>query len=170
MRILTKFNDIVEWLFMAVTRLMLLVLLGSVFFQVLSRNFLHIPVIWVEEVALTCFVWCIMLGAAVVVRRQEHFDIELIPDRFLRVNRVLLLASYAIQLGISVVLATQGTAFVRMSMRRLTGNLGISRGFIDSSLPIAGVAMVFFILELLIASFQNVKADTDVAQPGGACE
>ena len=38
----------------------------------LSRYVIHRPIIWVDEVAATVFVWLIMIGSAVALHRGEH--------------------------------------------------------------------------------------------------
>ncbi len=62
---------------------------------VATRYFLATPIIWIEEVVSTAFVWLAMLGAAIAMHRNEHLRLTLflgmLPER-------LRAATYAIGL------------------------------------------------------------------------
>lgn len=44
---------------------------------VVTRYFLATPVVWIEEVVATAFVWLAMLGAAIAMHRHEHLRLTL---------------------------------------------------------------------------------------------
>lgn len=57
------------------------ILLVPVTLQVFSRYTDLIPTwMWTEEAARFCFIWMIMLGAAIAVRNNTHFNIDLLPE------------------------------------------------------------------------------------------
>ncbi|QXO16409.1 MULTISPECIES: TRAP transporter small permease [Vibrio] len=49
--------------------------------QVATR-YLGISVLWTEEVAVNAFIWAMFLGAAVMVRENEHFSFRILTDKF----------------------------------------------------------------------------------------
>lgn len=47
---------------------------------VISR-YLHLPVIWIDELASTLFVWMAMLGSALAMRRGQHMRLTVLLER-----------------------------------------------------------------------------------------
>lgn len=76
-----------RWMFpievLAATLMAVIVILLLV--SVLTRYFLATPVVWIEEVVSTGFVWLAMLGAAIAMHRHEHLRLTLfrgmLPER-----------------------------------------------------------------------------------------
>lgn len=52
---------------------------------VVTRYFMATPIVWIEEVVATSFVWLAMLGAAIAMHRHEHLKLALfvgmLPER-----------------------------------------------------------------------------------------
>ena len=67
--------------------------------SVVTRYFLAIPIIWIEEVIGTAFVWLAMLGATIAMHRHEHLRLTLflgmLPERLRMTVYALGLASMA---------------------------------------------------------------------------
>jgi len=51
---------------------LLLVETAILFIGVLARYFTQSPIVWIDEVASTLFIWLAMLGAVIALRRTEH--------------------------------------------------------------------------------------------------
>ncbi|MDF1747525.1 MAG: TRAP transporter large permease subunit [Alphaproteobacteria bacterium] len=60
-------------------------ILVLLFVGIMTRYFLNMPIIWIEEAASLCFIWLSMLGAAIAIDRNEHLRLTLftlmMPDR-----------------------------------------------------------------------------------------
>lgn len=52
-----------------------------IIFQIITRH-MGISVIWTEEVANYSFIWAVFMGAAVMVKRREHFNFDFILRKF----------------------------------------------------------------------------------------
>ncbi len=53
----------------------------TTFFQVLTRNVLHITAMWTEELAKLLFVFIVFLGSATLMEKEEHIRIAILADR-----------------------------------------------------------------------------------------
>lgn len=66
---------------------------------VVTRYFLETPVVWIEEVVSTAFVWLAMLGATIAMHRHEHLRLTLflgmLPKRLQTAVHALGVASMA---------------------------------------------------------------------------
>jgi TRAP-type C4-dicarboxylate transport system permease small subunit len=59
------------------TVLLMLFLLFIVFFQVLNRFILHIPLSWTEEAARYGFVWLSLFGAVKALQTGSHIKVDI---------------------------------------------------------------------------------------------
>ena len=59
------------------TVLLMLFLLFIVFFQVLNRFVLHIPLSWTEEAARYGFVWLSLFGAVKALQVDSHIKVDI---------------------------------------------------------------------------------------------
>jgi TRAP-type transport system small permease protein len=75
--LLAEFGRLIESALVAVCAVLLCVMAGSVFFEVLIRYVVHAPTAWTEETAEFILVWYGLLAAAVGARKGVHFAIRL---------------------------------------------------------------------------------------------
>jgi len=120
-------------------------------YQVFSRYVEFVPrFFWTEEVARFSFIWMLFLGAAVAVRRQSHFVIDLIPRRWdARAGRAIDVLVLLIVIGVAVAMVAGGVHFVEMGLRRISTVSGIALAWIYLAIPVAALSMIAFALEIL---------------------
>lgn len=121
------------------------ILIVPVSLQIFSRFTSIIPhYIWTEEMARFLFVWTVMLGAAVGVREQAHFDVDLWPDMSPRFNAgVQLIASVAI-LGFALVFVWAGYEFTRFGWNRTSELADLPLWTIHIAWPVTGLLWIIF--------------------------
>lgn len=78
MKLLTS---IMAKLQMTIGAICLVIFVIATLVQVVTR-YLGISVLWTEEVAVNTFIWAMFLGAAVMVRENEHFSFRILTDRW----------------------------------------------------------------------------------------
>ncbi len=98
-----------------------------VFWQVICRFLLHLPLRWSEELSIFILVWVTFLGASIGVKRGAHVGIEafviLLPKKvqhFMKIVAYILSASFfvlLIFLGFSIVKSQMMTGQVSPAMR-----------------------------------------------------
>ncbi len=78
--LLVKLNSVltsaVRWLIIVMMATMTCV----VFAQVMARYFFNFSLSWSEEVARFAFVWLSFIGAAILIRRDEHIRVSMFVD------------------------------------------------------------------------------------------
>ena len=143
--------------------ILLVIMMGSLFWQVFTRFVLRIPAIWTEELSRAAFVYMAVLGAAVGVRRFSHFGMTIICDAFRGrtrdlyfryvINGMTLIASLAIfYIGM---IFTIDYGFTRVSPTFL-----IPMAWLFASIPLGGFFMSFFALYNM--AFEDYSADPDL--------
>jgi TRAP-type C4-dicarboxylate transport system permease small subunit len=129
---------------------LMVVLVADVFLGVFSRYVMRATFQWYDEVARFCFVWMIVLGAAVAVRRGAHFRLHLLIDRFRPgARRGVDLVVTLIVIAFAGVLVAGGVAILPIARLQVTDALEISMVWFYGALPVGGALMILFALPQL---------------------
>ncbi|MBQ9320989.1 MAG: TRAP transporter small permease [Eubacterium sp.] len=108
---------------------------------------------WSEEMVLTCMIYMAFLSAALAIRRGTHIRMTSL-DRYLpeKLIIVLDLAAYVLVLLFSIVLVYEGFQFaVTIGSRATYTSLPwLSRFWLYAPVPISGIAMVLFQIEVIV--------------------
>ena len=131
-----------QWLLPLLAALLGFITVG-VFFQIVLRYVFDTSFLWGEELSLFAFIWCVYLGAAIGVRRSNHFAFDFLAERLTGraagVQR--LLVDLAI-LGVAAVLVIEGWTYSQLCIQRLSPALGITLFIPTIVIPLSGVLMV----------------------------
>lgn len=115
--------------------------------QVLSRAF-GFQASFTEEIANTALAWCCFIGAAPMVRSNEHFKFTALTEKLK--GRVFFfdeLVCMILVFVFNVVVGVYGTILVRQfSSWRMT-SMSVSRGWCWLCVPLFGFAAAMFALE-----------------------
>lgn len=152
-----RINDLIERLFMVVAGSLFAIFIVTILYQVVARNYLKISVAWSDEIAMACFIWSVFLGAAVALRRRQHYVIELLPKHFVTTNRALRLFGGLACLPLVYVLVVHGQVLTDMGWNRRSVSLGTPMAYVFMAMPISGVAMLLFSLEVLREDFRALR-------------
>lgn len=138
-------------------------------YQAFSRYIPFLPrLLWTEEAARFCFIWMVMLGAAIAVRAGTHFTIDVLPDRMSpRVRTVLNVTTVVlVTLAITVLLAG-GARFAWLGRDRVSTTSGIPLVWVYAAFPVSALAMLAFAVEWLLATVRGDVRPEDL-MIGGA--
>ena len=147
-------------LLVAVT-ILLGVLTVVVTYQVVGRYISFIPrALWTEEISRLCLAWLVFLGAALAVRRHEHFLIDVIPARAAeRIRKPLQLLVIVITALGALVLLVGGLHFAGTGAARISTTSGIRLVWAYASMPVAGLSMLVFLAELAVRTLRGEKVE-----------
>lgn len=140
----------------ALARLLRVLLIGlmgllivPVVLQIASRFIDALPhFIWTEEVARFCFIWVIMIGAAIAVRDGSHFDLDVFGKpgsaRALAFGRLFVDAAMLVVAGIFIWFGYPFALFGFAQQSELTG---LNMLAIHIAWPLSGVLFALFLAE-----------------------
>lgn len=150
-------SDFVETVQCWFSMILFIVFLVCVVIQILSRYVPFIKVIGTEEIATYSFVWAILMGAAVMLKRNEHFAFEFFRTRVKGVPHIVTEAViYGLIIAFSLYLTYSGVQLTKQFWNwNLTALNFISQRYIWSSLIVCGATMSFYGVCNLIEVFQN---------------
>jgi len=127
---------------------LMLVMLVSVSWQVISRYLLDSPSSWTEELARFSLIWIAMLGAAYAYHVKMHLGLDLLVLKLTHQGSIklkLLLHALTI-LFASVVMIYGGLQFVLMTheLKQYSAALGWPMYLVYLCLPLSGVMLVIY--------------------------
>jgi TRAP-type C4-dicarboxylate transport system permease small subunit len=135
----------------------------TVFFDVVTRSIGH-PVLWVQEVTTTFFVYGIFIGTAAATRRNDHLHLSAIAEamsgrkRLLveTFNRLVLLGAALCMVYFGFINFVEGFHAFRMpSMTPLAS--------LYAPIPLSGALVALFAVEQLVNGWRNGFAGADEA-------
>lgn len=145
---LRAFNRGLERLLLAVLAGAFAALIVVVFLQVFARNVLAIPLVWTLDLAQLLFSWCIFLGAAVALRWDAHYALDLVPAHWRTATAALRVVAHLGAAVVIAVLGVSGWAFTQIGLNRFAASLGISEFWFFLPIPLGALAMAAFLAEL----------------------
>lgn len=133
---------------------MMAVMTTVVFSQVLARYFFNFSLSWSEEIARFAFVWLSFLGAAILVRRDEHIRVTMLVDAL---PTPLWAVARALQyVGVLICLyffVSGGFSLTEAEWSQLAPATQIPMGWIYLIIPVASGLMLLWTLCAIVVDF-----------------
>ena len=133
--------------------------------NVITRKLFNYIIIWSEEVATSCFVYSVFIGAAYAFSTREHMSLTLIRDKFTgKAHTALLVVIDGLILLMAIFVFTIGGFKLAVSAsREFSALLGIPRSLVYSIAPISGV---FIVLAQIINIYEDVTGEKVESKEG----
>jgi len=162
---LKMFKKIIENIEEILTVPLMLALLMVLTWQIGTRWLLNDPSLWSEEFARVLFMYMSLIGGAIAIKRNTHVNITFFSDKLPEKSRIALVLSleFAVLFSIIAIIYlgyqhVQRTAFFELI------TLGVSSNWMNYSLPLGGLFMVFRQLEKMFGLFKQFFGCTKGAQ------
>mgnify|MGYP003646719970 FL=1 len=141
---------------------LLVVLVLDVWFGVLVRYVIPLPLTFTEELARYLMIWMALLAVSSGVVYREHIGVEFVFGRFPpAMRRWLALAFDILAFAFFLALLWYGIEFVERGFRRVTMIYGMPKGYPFMGVPLAaGVACV----QLVLVGMRDFFADDPPAE------
>jgi TRAP-type transport system small permease protein len=136
------------------------IMLGLIFFQVVSRYFFGHTFEWSEELARFLFVWVVFLGSALIMGESGHLAVQILPNKFkgtgvgVAIEILINLCSYAFTL----LLLIQGAKMTSVMTFQMAPGLGISMSVVYSIIPISASLMMLYLFKDTVRIVKEISA------------
>lgn len=131
----------------ALSVLIVCVICFAVLFQVLSRFVLKVPLSWTEELSRFALIWLTFIAAAVSLRDDGHFAVDVIahrlPPRGRRLYAIALLATMLVYL---VAMLWTGLQLLPIAHMQESPALDLDMGYVYLSIPVGAALMIVTIV------------------------
>lgn len=138
------------------TGILIILVSVLVFSEVIFRYFLNYSLGWSEELARIFFIWISLLGAAVCVKRGQHYSFAFFEKMMSRRSASLIniIVTFLVVV-FSAIFTVYGYKSFILSFRQSFTALGVTWGWAFAAVPISGVLMCIYSIPFLI---RNSKA------------
>jgi TRAP-type C4-dicarboxylate transport system permease small subunit len=137
------------------------VLVVDVLWGVLTRYVLGGQARWSEELARVLMVWLGLLGAALACREEKHLGLDIVVRQWTPEvkNRARLFMHGCVGAFGLLIMTWGGGQLVaqRMAAGQVLPALGISKAWFYLSIPVSGILIVLFSLELIAGVIADIK-------------
>ena len=146
-------GTVIEWL----SALLVLVEVLLLSLGVFSRYVLHAPITWVDELASILFLWLVMLGATIALRRGAHMRMtSFIARASLPLKGRLDLLAMVACFVMAAILLHAGWEYAIDEAAVMTPAMGISVAWRAASLP-CGLALFIIVLATQLAQCRDLR-------------
>lgn len=160
-------RKLVDRLLEAGLLLSFLVLALCVLWQVFSRYVLNNPATFTEEVSRFAVIWLGLLGTAYACGKLEHMGYDMLAAKLSGAKllaHMRAVAAIVLVFSAAVFLYGGGRLVLRAwNVEQLSATLEVPMAYVYACIPLAGLAMVFYQVAILLAP-QDFKAFDEVEE------
>jgi TRAP-type C4-dicarboxylate transport system permease small subunit len=143
-------------------------ILLSVSWQVVSRYLLKDPSSVTEELARFLLIWVGMLGAVYAYRTNSHLGLNIVLDKMSdKPKKITLVFIQLLVIGFSgLVLVFGGSELVELTLelKQISAALSINMGVVYAVLPISGCLLILYSIANLIDLYHGKLLDTNTQE------
>ena len=161
-RILKTLNENAERWALLVFYIMLV---ATMFIEVLRREIFSYSSIWGEEIVRYSFIYLAWIGCAAAVRERGHIRIDVILEYVgPRTKAVIYIFGDIVMLIVSVIALyySYETLHVAMKFGNVTHGLRIDQAWFLAAVPIGFSLVIFRIIQSLLRDFKDLRDGTPV--------
>lgn len=134
--------------------------------QVITRFLMSTPSSYTEELARFLLIWIGVLGGSYALRTRAHLGIDILTTKLQgRQKDMLMVGIYlAIILFSALIMVAGGIKLVSLTftLNQISASLGIKMGYIYLVLPLSGIIMIIYSLDVIIDSLKGRSAIEEV--------
>lgn len=127
---------------------LMIVMVVTVSWQVITRYLLNSPSSYTEELATYLLIWISLLGAAYALRVRAHLGIDVLVRRLRKDRqRTMRHAAYLVVIVFSLVALVFGGSwlvYVTMDLNQLSAAFQVPIGYVYLVLPLSGLLMTYY--------------------------
>ncbi|AKL94161.1 TRAP-type C4-dicarboxylate transport system, small permease component [Clostridium aceticum] len=150
---LSTLNRYISYLFKIMIALGLAVMVGIVFYSVISRNYLNASIAWSEELSRIMFVWMVFNGAVLGLYYKEHLGLDIVVTRLKPHQQLIFeIISWILIIFVTRAMILGGHRIVYTIRNARTPALGLPTNIKYMPVVVAGYAMILIAIENLLNS------------------
>jgi TRAP-type transport system small permease protein len=137
--------------------LILAVMAGAVFLQVVMRFLGWAGIDGLEEVPRYLFVWLVMIGAASAMQRGQHTVLDYFVNHLgTRGRAVVLVLTNAVGVALFLYLIKLSLVLVPNAQLQTSAGLGLPLGWVYAAVPIGSILIILPMLRQILASLRSL--------------
>jgi TRAP-type C4-dicarboxylate transport system permease small subunit len=137
--------------------LILAVMAGAVFLQVVLRFLGRAGIDGLEEVPRYLFVWLVMIGAAAAMQRGEHTVLDYFIDSLgVRARALVIAATNAVGIALFLYLIKLSLVLVPNAQLQTSAGLGLPLGYVFAAIPVGAALIVLPMARNVVVALRSL--------------
>jgi TRAP-type C4-dicarboxylate transport system permease small subunit len=137
--------------------LILAVMAGAVFLQVVVRYLGFAGLDGLEEVPRFLFIWLVMIGAASAMQRGQHTVLDYFINRLsVRMHALVLILTNAVGIGLFAYLIKLSLVLVPNAQLQTSAGLGLPLGWVFAAVPIGSALIILPMLRTIFMALRKL--------------
>ncbi|WP_461205002.1 TRAP transporter small permease [Clostridium sp. DL1XJH146] len=155
-----KIIDLLEIIQKYVGMAFLSIFIVVVIIQIIAR-YIGVSVLWTEEIAVFSFIWAVFMGAAIMVRKEEHFSFDFLKTKLTGVKKHILdIIINILMLGFSLYMLVYGKVIMVTFWNYNWYSLpDLKMGYVWLVIPLTGFLMSIYIIEHLVSNIIEMRGE-----------
>ena len=139
----------------------MMIMLITIFSQVISRYLFNYTPEWSEELARYLFVYVVFLGSSLIMGESGHLAVEFLPSRYKGTAFGKFLAILSLVCGylFVLILLVQGAKMTEVMTFQESPGLGISMSYIYAVIPVSAVLMMLYLFRDTLRIFKGQSVE-----------
>lgn len=150
--------DKLEKIILGILAILFAVMVIALFYQIIMRFIFKSANTWSEELTRYSFIWMSMLGSSLATRRSRNMDVDfivnLMPKTLKKINSVF---TKTLIIAFILVIIVYGFNLVSITFKQLSPGLRLPMAYMYASIPVGGILMLIFTLEIIVNDLKNSK-------------
>lgn len=162
--LINRFKNILNSVLLFILSVIIIVMVSSVLWQIVSRAILHTPSAITEELTRFSLIWLALLGSVYAFSQKQHISITILEKyaslhlrKYISLFICLIILAFSIQ-----VLLIGGIKIMNVAKIQLSPTLRMPMSYVYSVLPISGFLWSFYSLLDVIVLIADRKKGCDV--------
>ena len=137
--------------------LILAVMAGAVFLQVVLRYLGLTGIDGLEEVPRFLFIWLVMIGAASAMQRGQHTVLDYFVNRLgARAHALVLILTNAVGIVLFAYLIKLSLVLVPNAQLQTSAGLGLPLGWVFAAVPVGSALIIFPMLRTIFIALRDL--------------
>ncbi len=163
MKAYSKFLDILEKIAFVFIALAVVTMMGVMMYQIIMRYAFSAANAWSEELTRYLFIYTVMLGAAIAVRRNSHLQIDVIIGRLNpRTKAIFTIITTIGGIIFLAFLMFYSFRLVEQGAGTKSAGLGVTMNIPYFAVPVGCALMILSSIEVLLKNIAALKSGEEV--------
>ena len=156
----SKFLDVLEFISKKLIGILMALMVVIMCYQVVLRYVFHNANIWSEEITRYMFVYAVLLGSFVAVRRNSHLTVDFLVNIMNpKVRRYFTIVTSLVVIAFLIYLLPLSYNLSLDTMKSMSAGLRIPMGYIYMAIPVGTLLMILGMIEVILKKITNTEGD-----------
>ena len=155
----SKFLDVLEKIEKVILAVTVAVMIVVMVYQVILRYVFSAANSWSEELARYLFIYNVMIGSAIAIRRNSHLQVDTITSHLSpKLQCVFTIVATVLGMVFLVLLMVHSITLCQTGAKTMSAGLPISMTLPYASMPIGIVLMLLTSIEVVFKKIEEIRA------------